>query len=111
MTYTDNERMDFLEKWEVSVHGETWFTLLTQHVKKEKCPTLRDFCDYAIDFERMLDENQLDAINWHFLPAHLQTRVTDLWKSLHRPLNKQEKEYLERANNEYWEKLATERDK
>jgi hypothetical protein len=111
MSYTDKERMDFLEKWEVSVHSATWFTLLTQHVNKEKFPTLRDFCDHAISFEKMLDENSLDAVNWHFLPDYLQAKVTDVWSRLERPLNKQEKEYLERSNAEYWEKLAASQDK
>jgi hypothetical protein len=111
MNYTDKERMDFLEKWEVSIHEETWFTILTQHVKKQQCSTLRDFCDYAIDFERMLDENGLDAINWHFIPPHLQSRVTDVWSRLNRPLNKPEKEYLEQANREYWENLAEDQNK
>jgi hypothetical protein len=111
MTYTDKERMDFLEKWEPSIHEHTWFTLLTQHIKRNKYPTLRDFCDYAIDFEKMIDANGLDAVNWHFLPSHLQDLVVDLWVRLERPLNKQEKDYLEKSNNEYWEKLATGQDK
>lgn len=111
MTYTDKERMDFLEKWELSIHDSTWFTLVTQHVSKEKYPSLRDFCDHAISFEKMLDENGLDAVNWHFLPSYLQELVVDLWQRLERPLNKQEKEYLEKSNKEYWEKLANEQDK
>lgn len=111
MNYTDKERMDFLEKWEVSIHESNWFTLLTQHVSKKKYTTLREFCDYGIDFEKMIDENGLDAINWHFLPLHLQMRVTDIWSRLCRPLNKQEKEYLEQSNTEYWENRAMEQDK
>jgi hypothetical protein len=106
MKNTDSERLDFLEKWEVSIYDRTRFTLLTQHVSKDKCQTLRDFCDYGIDFEKMLDSNSLDAVNWHYLPHHLQKMVEDLWQRLERPLNKEEKEYLEQKNTEYWEDLA-----
>jgi hypothetical protein len=111
MNYTDKDRMDFLEKWEVSVHESTWFSLLTQHVSKDKHKTLREFCDHGIDLEEMLDSNGLDAVNWHFLPPNLQVKVTDVWNRLRRPLNEPEKAYLEKMNKEYWEKMAADQDK
>ncbi|CAB4159400.1 hypothetical protein UFOVP699_136 [uncultured Caudovirales phage] len=106
MNFTDSERLDFLEKWEISIHDGSWFTLLTQHVQKDKYPTLRDFCDYGIDFEEMLDENFLDAMHWHTIPYHLQEKVIDIWKRLARPLNEPEKDYLQTSVDEYWESLS-----
>lgn len=106
MNFTDSERLDFLEKWEISIHDGSWFTLLTQHVRKDKYPTLRDFCDYGIDFEKMIDANQFDALSWHSIPLHLQEKVVDIWRSLERPLNKPEKEYLQKSVNEYWEDVS-----
>jgi hypothetical protein len=51
----------------------------------------------------MLDENNLDVLAWHTIPSHLQNKVTDLWKSLERPLNEPEKDYLQKSVTEYWE--------
>lgn len=106
MNFTDTQRLDFLEKWEISIHGGSWYTLLTQHVSKDDYPTLREFCDYGIDFETMIDSNQLDAMNWHMIPLHLQEKVIDIWKRLARPLNQPEKEFLQEESDKYWESVS-----
>ena len=81
MKFTDKERLDFLEKWETSSHEDSWFTLLTQNVRKKDYPKLRDFCDYAIQFEQMIDTNGLDILGWHSLPINLQEIVINLWEN------------------------------
>ena len=106
MKFNDSTRMDFLEKWEVSTYAHTRFTILTQHVRTDKCKTLREFCDHGICLEAMLDQNGLDVLAWHSMSPHLQKLVTDLWDTLERPMNEQEKEYLTKASDEYWEKRA-----
>jgi hypothetical protein len=105
MQFTDTQRLDFLEKWETSSHQHSWFTLLTQHVRKQDCPTLRDFCDYAIQFEKMIDSNGLDIMAWHFLPTHLQEVVVNLWENEDRPLTEVERNTLQEESAKYWEEL------
>lgn len=105
MEYTDSQRLDFLEKWETSSHGNSWFTILTQHVSKTDCPTLRSFCDYSIDFENMIDAQQFDIIAWHYLPIHLQEMVISIWENQKRPLTDDEKLTLQEESNKYWETL------
>lgn len=105
MKFTDTKRLDFLEKWETSSHKDSWFTLLTQHVRKQDCPTLRDFCDHAIQFEQMIDSNGLDILVWHSMPPHLQELVINLWENDATPLNDEERASLQKAMNEYWEDL------
>jgi hypothetical protein len=105
MKFTDKERLDFLEKWETSTYQDSWFTTLTQHIKKADCPTLRDFCDYAIQFENMIDSNGLDVIAWYYIPSHLQELVINLWENDARPLNDEERDYLQKESNKYWEEL------
>ena len=105
MQFTDTQRLDFLEKWETSSHQHSWFTLLTQHVRKQDCPTLRDFCDYAIQFEKMIDSNGLDIMAWHFLPTHLQEVVVNLWENEDRSLTDVERNTLQEESAKYWEEL------
>ena len=105
MQFTDTQRLDFLEKWETSSHQDSWFTLLTQHVRKQDCPTLRDFCDYAIQFEKMIDSNGLDIMAWHFLPLHLQEVVVTLWENEARPMTDDERNTLQEESAKYWEEL------
>jgi len=105
MKFTDTERLDFLEKWDTSSHQNTWFTLLTQHVKKQDCPTLRSFCDHAIEFEGMIDANGLDIMAWHYLPPHLQEKVTGIWERDARPMTEEEKESLVDESAKYWQEL------
>jgi len=105
MKFTDTERLDLLEKWETSSHTDSWFTILTQHVKKEDCPTLRDFCDYSIEFEKMIDLNGLDVIAWHYLPQHLQEMVIFIWEESNRPLTDDERITLQDESDKYWEDL------
>lgn len=105
MQFTDTQRLDFLEKWETSSHQHSWFTLLTQHVRKQDCPTLRDFCDYAIHFEKMIDSNGLDIMAWHFLPTHLQEVVVTLWENEDRPMTDAERNTLQEESAKYWEEL------
>jgi hypothetical protein len=105
MQFTDTQRLDFLEKWETSSHQDSWFTLLTQHVRKADCPTLREFCDYAIRFEQMIDQNGLDIMAWHFLPYHLQELVINLWENDARPMNEDERSTLQEESAKYWEEL------
>ena len=105
MHFTDTERLDFLEKWETSSYQDSWFTLLTQHVRKKDCPTLRDFCDYAIQFEQMIDQNCLDIMAWHYLPHHLQELVINLWENDARPMNEEERNTLQEESAKYWEEL------
>jgi len=105
MKFTDTERLDFLEKWETSQHQHSWFTLLTQHVRKEDCPTLRSFCDYAIGFERMIDSNGLEILTWHSLTPDLQEIVVTVWENEGRALTTEEKESMQKAFNQYWEDL------
>lgn len=105
MNFTDTQRLDFLEKWEVSSHKTSWFTLLTQHVQKSEYLTLRSFCDYSIDFENMIDENGLDILGWHSLTPDLQLRVVDLWKKEGRAMSDEEKQGLLSEFNRYWEDL------
>ena len=105
MQFTDTQRLDFLEKWETSSHQESWFTLLTQHVRKKDCPTLRDFCDYAMQFEQMIDSNGLDIMAWHFLPIHLQEVVVSLWENEDRPMTSEERVTLQEKSAKYWEEL------
>lgn len=105
MKFTDTERLDFLEKWETSSHNNTWFTILTQHISKIDCPTLRDFCDYSLDFERMIDTNLLDVISWHHIPTHLQEMVINIWENENRPLTDDEKTSLQDESNKYWEEV------
>lgn len=105
MKFTDSERLDFLEKWETSQYDHSWFTLLTQHVRKEDCPTIRDFCDYAIGFEKMIDLNELDVMAWHYLPLHLQEMVITIWEEESRKLTDDEKVSLQEESDKYWEEL------
>lgn len=105
MKFTDTDRLDFLEKWDTSSHQNTWFTLLTQHVKKQDYPTLRSFCDHAIGFERMIDLNGLDIMAWHYLPPHLQEKVTEIWEKEFRHMSEEEKESLVEESTRYWEEL------
>jgi hypothetical protein len=105
MKFTDIQRLDFLEKWEVSQHNDSWFTLLTQRVSKKDCPNLREFCDYAIAFERMIDSNELDVLAWHYLPSHLQEMVMSVWEEEARPLTAEEKVSLQEESDKYWEEL------
>jgi hypothetical protein len=105
MKFTDTNRLDFLEKWETSSHSDSWFTILTQHVRKADCATLRDFCDYGIDFEKMIDSNELDVISWHYMPLHLQEMVVTIWEDSSRPLSEEEKVSLQEEATRYWEEL------
>ena len=105
MQFTDTQRLDFLEKWEISSHQNSWFTLLTQHVRKQDCPTLRDFCDYAMQFEQMIDSNGLDIMAWHFLPSHLQEIVVSLWENDDRSMTSEEMVTLQEESAKYWEEL------
>lgn len=105
MQITDTLRLDFLEKWEMSSHQNSWFTLLTQHVRKTDCPTLRDFCDYAIQFEQMIDSNCLDIMAWHYLPSHLQEIVVRLWENDNRSMTNEERVTLQEESAKYWEEL------
>ena len=102
MEFSDTKRLDFLEKWETGSHNFTWFSMLTQHVTKKDCPTLRSFCDYAIDFEKMIDGNELDVISWHHLPVHLQEMVIKIWEDDHRFLTEEEKLTLQDKANLFW---------
>jgi hypothetical protein len=111
MKYEDQDRLDFLEKWEISNYDNTRFTLLTQHVDKKKCPTLRDFCDYAIEMEQMLDANELSPMDWHFLPPFIQEMIETIWLENSRPLNENERDAVKELNDEYWKSLAEHRDK
>ncbi|CAB4174659.1 hypothetical protein UFOVP1247_27 [uncultured Caudovirales phage] len=106
MEYTDSERLDFLEKWQVSEYDNTRFTLLTQHVNKEDHLTLRSFCDHGIELEKMLDSNELDVMAWHYLPLHLQEIVINIWDSEKRNMSSEEKDSLQQVSNEYWETLS-----
>ena len=109
MEFSDVKRLDFLEKWETSSHERTWFSILTQHVNKKDCPTLRSFCDYAIDFEKMIDLNGLDIISWHHLPVTLQETVIHLWEEEKRTLTDDERLTLQKEANSFWEEaLASE---
>jgi hypothetical protein len=105
MNFTDAQRLDFLEKWETSSYQHTWFTLLTQHVKKDDFPTLRKFCDYAMDFEMMIDDNGFDILAWHSLIPSLQERVISIWKNEARSLSDEEKLSIEEEFNRYWENI------
>ena len=105
MQFTDTQRLDFLEKWETSSHQDSWFTLLTQHVRKQDCPTLRDFCDHGIDFEKMIDSNSLDIMAWHFIPYHLQEVVVSVWEKESRAMNEDERFTLQEESAKYWEEL------
>lgn len=105
MNYTDTQRLDFLEKWETSSHQHSWFTLLTQHIRKQDCPTLRDFCNYGLNFEEMLDLNGLDVISWHYLPTHLQEIVINIWENEGRCLTDDEKISLQEESGKHWEEL------
>jgi len=105
MKFTDSERLDFLEKWETSSHKDSWFTLLTQHVRKQDCPTLRDFCDYGIDFEKMIDSNGLDIMVWYYLAPPLQELVVNLWEKESRVLTDEERVSLQVESNNYWSEL------
>lgn len=109
MEFSDLKRLDFLEKWETSSHEHTWFSILTQHVSKKDYPTLRSFCDYGIDFEKMIDGNGLDVISWHHLPLHLQEIVINIWEEEKRFLTEEEKVTLQDTANRFWqESLETE---
>ena len=103
MEFTDAKRLDFVEKWGVSATRQSWFTVLTQTVSKEDCPTLRDFCDYAIRFEMMIDSNGLDILEWHSMPIELQEIVIRVWEDEGRVLTDIEKESLQRESDQYWE--------
>ena len=104
----DSLRLDFIERWEVTQQPGYWFTLLTQLVSQEQYTTLRDFCDYGIDFEKMLDQNGIDVIAWHSLPTHLKAKVETYWREEDRSLTQEEKEELDRLANQYWsEKHST----
>lgn len=105
MQITDTARLDFLEKWETSSHQDSWFTMLTQHVRKQDCPTLRDFCDYSIQFEKMIDSNGLDIMAWHFLPPHLREIVVSLWENEKRSMTNEERVTLQEESAKYWEEL------
>jgi hypothetical protein len=104
----DSLRLDFIECWEVTQQPGYWFTLLTQLVSQEQSATLRDFCDYGIDFEKMLDQNGIDVIAWHSLPTQLKAKVETYWREEDRSLTQEEKEELEAQANQYWsEKHST----
>lgn len=105
MKFTDTERLDFLEKWETSSHSNTWFTILTQHVNKQDYPTLREFCDYSIDFEKMIDSNGLDVIAWHHIPTHIQEIVISVWENENRILTDDEKDSIQTESNSYWKEV------
>lgn len=105
MKFTDTQRLDFLEKWETSPYQHTWFTLLTQHVKKSDCSTLREFCDFAIQFEQMIDSNGIDILAWHSMPPFLQELVINLWENDARPLNEEERISLQEQIDKYWNEL------
>jgi hypothetical protein len=105
MKFTDTERLDFLEKWETSTYQHSWFTLLTQHVRKKDFPTLREFCDYSIDFEKMIDSNGLEILTWHSLTPDLQEIVITIWENEGRALTAEEKGSMQKAFNQYWEEL------
>jgi len=105
MQITDSKRLDFLEKWEISIYENTRFTLLTQHVRRDTCKTLREFCDHGIYLESMLDQNGLDVMAWHFLPPHLQEMVASIWEKESRPLTDEEKSTLQEEADKYWEEL------
>lgn len=104
-TISDTQRIEFLEKWEPSIHQATWFTTLTQHVNKVDCPTLRLFCDYGINHESMLDTNNLDVLAWHYLPIQLQEIVINIWEIEKRPLSDEERITLQSESDKYWEDL------
>jgi hypothetical protein len=108
MNYTDTQRLDFLEKWEVSNHQNSWFSLLTQHIRKEDCPKLRDFCDYGIQFEEMINTNGFDIISWYEIPLHLQEMVLLIWENEKRSLSEEEKLTLQEETNNYWAALLAE---
>ncbi len=105
MQLNDSTRLDFLEKWETGSYPDTWFTILTQHVSKKDYPTLRDFCDYGIQFEKMLDTNGLDVIAWHYLPIHLMEIVLEVWEKENRTLTPDEKATLQSESDKYWQEL------
>lgn len=107
MKFTDSERLDFLEKWEPSIHQNSWFTVLTQNISREDCSTLRSFCDYGINFEKMLDLNGIDVVAWHYLPIHLMESVITIWEKEARALTIEEKLTLQKESDEYWKKLTT----
>lgn len=100
----DTIRLDFIQRWDVSRTAGYWFTLVTQLVSQEEYPTLRDFCDYGIDLEMMLDQNGIDVIAWHSLPPSLQLEVKTIWTSEGRTLTQLEKDRFDNDANQHWKK-------
>lgn len=98
----DTIRLDFIQKWEVTQQPDYWFTILTQLVSKEEYSTLREFCDYGIDFEKMLDQNGIDVIAWHSLPKDLQLEVKTIWTNNGRKLTQLEKDEFDKKANQHW---------
>lgn len=90
--HTDFERMNFMQRHDVSIHGSSYFTGLTQHVEKQGW-TLREFCDYGIEYEMMLMENKVTAQEIFFKDDRLN-KMEEVWLREHRALNAEELKVL-----------------
>ena len=110
MYFTESQYLDFIDKHEPSIHERTYFTILTQHVSKEKCKNIREFCEFGISLEHMLDSNTISVLDWHSMPPSLQNVVLEVWINENRPLSTDEHASLTEKLNEYW-KILLDREK
>jgi hypothetical protein len=97
--HTDKKRLDFLERNELYIDNNTFFTVLTQHVSRNTI-TLRDFCDFGIELERMYIANKTtrgDVIYKGFFSRLLESKMGEVWFSEYRPLNNMELTAIENA--------------
>ena len=102
MKYTDQERFDFLERWDLFSYDKTRFSLITQDVSREKCPTLREFCDIGLTIEKVLEINDLSLTEWLLIPLELQNWVISKWEKDRLALTEDEITQLEDNSQKYW---------
>jgi hypothetical protein len=102
MEYTDQERFDFLERWDLFSYDETRFSLITQDISRKTCPTLREFCNIGLTIEKILEINNLSLTEWLLIPLDLQNWVISKWKEDNLALTEAELIQLENRAQEYW---------
>lgn len=104
--FTDSQYLDFIDMHEPSIHANSYFTILTQHINREVCQNIREFCEYGLTLEQMLENNNIGVLDWHSMPHPMQDKVLIAWAEENRALTPEERKALDTELNEYWENLA-----
>ena len=103
--HSDKVRFDFIERNQVSIDNNSYFTCLTQHISIKRVKDLREFCDYGIEMERMFKKNNIIQFggdwSWFIMSGEHKQIYYKAWFNERRAVNQKEKDKIRREQARY----------